>query len=187
MPLTVDIKWREQYASSALNRKLAGVVDPGIYWGFAVEPGGGLNVRVYEGADPDYPVSVAVVERDGYSMTVRLDTDETVAILSHGTWYVVLEGSYIVGQDTSAALKAVPAPAAHHVVLAKVVVPEGATEIAADMITADGRSEAHPAVWVAQMVTMVTSLTESLIDTRARLANLERWAQAAGFDPNTVY
>ncbi|ACI98552.1 hypothetical protein [Rhodospirillum centenum] len=187
MPLTVDIKWREQYASSALNRKLAGVLDPGIYWGFAVAPGGGLNVRVFEGADPDYPVSVAVVERDGYSMTVRLDTDETVPILAPGTWHIVLEGSYIVGQDTSAALKAVPSPAPHHVVLAKVVVPEGAAAITTGMISAVGRSEAHPALHVARMVTMVTSLTESLIDARARLTNLERWAQAAGFDPATMY
>lgn len=187
MPLIADVKWREQYSSSALNRKLAGVLDPGVFWGYVVAPGGGMHVAVSEGADPDYPVSVAVAERDGYSMTVRLDTTETVEVLSHGTWFIVLEVSYIVGQETAATLKAVATPADHHVVLAKVVVPEGAAEIDAGMISDDGRMEAHPAIHVAQMVTMVTDLTESLIDTRARLANLERWAQAGGYDPNTVY
>jgi hypothetical protein len=187
MPLIADIKWREQYASSALNRKLAGVVDPGIYWGFTLEPGGGLNVRVCEGADPDYPLSVAVAERDGYSVTVRLDTDETIPIAGPGTWHLVLEVSYIVGQDTSAMLKAVPSPAAHHVVLGRVVVPDGAAAITSGMITDIGRMEANPALNIARLVTMVTGLTESLIDTRARLTNLERWAQANSYNPETLY
>lgn len=187
MPLIADIKWREQYASSALNRKLAGVVDPGIYWGFVLAPGGGMNVRVYGGEEPDYPVSVAVAERDGYSVTVRLDTDEVVAIAGPGQWHLVLEVSYIVGQETSVALKAVPTPAAHHVVLGIVEVPEGAAAITAGMIADTGRMEAHPALNIAKLVAMVTSLTESLIDTRARLTNLERWAQANGYDPETLY
>jgi hypothetical protein len=187
MPLIVDVKWREQYASHALNRKLAGVTDPGIYWGFVLAPGGGLSVAVSEGADPDYPVSVAVVERDGYSLTVRLDTTETVAIASPGTWYVVLEASYIVGQDSAATLKAVASPADHHVVLGRVVVPEGATAVAADMIDEDGRMEAHPAILAARTATLITNLTTSLIDARQRVHNLERWAGPAGYDPATTY
>ena len=186
MALTADVQWREQYASHALNRKLAGVIESGIYWGFEVRPAGGLRVQVGLGDDPDYPVSVAVVERDGYSLTVRLDTQETLDVPADGAAYdVVLEGSYVLGQQTDARLKLVPAAAAHHVRLARVDVPAAAEAVTADMITFDTRDVANPALNIARLLTQITGLSTSLIDTRARLTALEAWAVTQGFDPDT--
>ena len=184
MALTADVQWREQYASHALNRKLAGVIEPGIYWGFDVRPAGGLQIEVGLGDDPDYPVSVAVVERDGYSLTVRLDTQEALDIPQAGQAYdVVLEASYVLGQQTDARLKVVPSAAAHHVRLARVDVPAAAEAVTADMITFDIRDVANPSLSAARILTQFTQLTTSLIDTRDRLTRLEAWAEGQGYTP----
>jgi hypothetical protein len=184
MALTADVQWREQYASHALNRKLAGVVQAGVYWGFEVTPAGGLQLEVGLGDDPDYPVSVAVVERDGYSLTCRMDTQELIDIPEAGrTYEIVLEASYVLGQQTDARLKAVPSAAEHHVVLARVDVPSGATAITADMITFDARDVANPALNAAKILTQFTQLTTSLIDVKDRLTNLEAWAETQGYTP----
>ena len=75
--LEQTVRWGEQYVSSALNRKVAGVLNPGIYHGFVVTPGVGLQVRVDNDPD-DYPYSVAVVERDVWSITVTMTDGGTV-------------------------------------------------------------------------------------------------------------
>ncbi|WP_165177965.1 hypothetical protein [Desulfovibrio sp. ZJ369] len=64
------VKFGEEYTSHALNRKLAGVLMPGVYWGFVVEPGGGMALRIRH--DEDRDGSVSVVERGGYSITCCL-------------------------------------------------------------------------------------------------------------------
>jgi len=184
MALTADVQWREQYASHALNRKMAGVVEAGVYWGFHVFPAGGLQVEVGLGSEPDYPVSVAVVERDGYSLTVRLDTQEVLAVPEAGRAYdLVLEASYVLGQQTEARLKLVTEAADHHVVLAHVDVPADATAVTEAMIATDRRDVANPALNAARILTQITQLTTSLIDARDRLNNLEAWAQTQGYTP----
>ena len=45
-PLSADMQYLETYTSSALNRKLKGVVRPGFYLGFSPVAGTGLNVVV---------------------------------------------------------------------------------------------------------------------------------------------
>jgi len=180
--LTADVQFREQYASHALNRKLAGVTEPGVYWGFEVAPAGGMAVSIGIGDDPDYPWSVAVVERDGFSLTCRMDTEEQLDVPEAGKGYdVVLEASYVLGQETEARLKLTPSAADHHVVLARLDVPADATAIADDMIDTNVRQVGHPAHMLMQLLTQITTLTEDLTDTRARLTALEAWAKENGF------
>lgn len=38
-----------------------------------------------------------------------------------------------------------------------------------------------------RLLTLLTSLTDSLMDARARLTNLEHWARGTGFNPHRVY
>ena len=64
--LRQSVRWGEEYVSRGLNAKFAGIIKPGVYRGFRLRPGGGMSVLVDH--DPDYPRSVAVVERDGYSL-----------------------------------------------------------------------------------------------------------------------
>lgn len=96
--LIPDISWREQYASAALNRKLFGVIPVGVYRGFVVTENGNGTVTV------NTTNSVAVVETDGYSLTVRGDgTPETLPV-PDGDWVLVLRGSYTIGGTTTAQL-----------------------------------------------------------------------------------
>ena len=120
--LIPDIQWREQYTSAALNRKFAGIIEPGIYEGFTVSSvsGGPLKFSI------DVDGGVAVVERDGYSITVRgSGSAEIVSALSTGTSYAVIEVFYDISQTTTATLKVVASPSSHHCVLAKFSVSNG--------------------------------------------------------------
>lgn len=186
MALIVDVQYREQYGSAALNRKLAGVLEPGIYHGFVLSPGGGLAVEVGAGEDPDTPVSTAVVERGEYSLTVRLDAPERLELPAPGTWFAVLEVTYSIGLDTQARLKLTTTPADHHVVLGCVVLPEGATAVTPEMITEKGRMEAGAALRELRILTHLTRLTTGQINTNTRLADLERWARANGYGAEAI-
>ena len=56
----VDVAYGESYTSAALNKKLAGILQTGVYWGFEVVPATGMNVKIYPGENPDYPKNVVV-------------------------------------------------------------------------------------------------------------------------------
>ena len=187
--LTPDIRWKEPYVSAGLNRKLAGVLPAGVYWGYEVAPAGGLLVRVWPGDDPDYPDSVAVADRDGYSVTVRQSGEDTVNMAGRegGTAYVVLEMAYAPNQETVAALLAVVEPAEHHVVLAKLAIPAGATAITADMLDFTPRTLGNPALLAMGYASSLMAVMTSNIDLNARLTNLEAWAMAKGYDASTLY
>lgn len=132
--LEQSVKWREQYVSAALNRKLAGVVLPGVYRGFRVEPGEGFReVRVTHGGEGS---SAAVVERGEYSITVRMTDEGVVEIPATGTWYICIEAYYqpnakgyqrIVCKSEGDVLE-------HHVILAKVVLRSAAVRVSAEDI-----------------------------------------------------
>ena len=132
--LEKTVRWGEQYVSSALNRKVAGVLNPGIYHGFVVTPGVGLQVRVDNDPD-DYPYSVAVVERDVWSITVTMTDGGTVDIPGPGTWYIAIEAYYSERQKGYQRIVARQTIEKHHVVLAKVTVEEGQASIAQDQIS----------------------------------------------------
>ena len=179
------VKYHEEYVSRALNTKFAGVLDPGVYKGFVVKPGGGLRVSIER--DEDYPFSVAVVERDGHSVTVKGADAGTVAVPVQGTHYVCLEAYYALGNPGYQQIVFRAVPEAHHVVLGKLSIPALATEITADMISEDGRMVGSPTLWHIHLAAKFTDTQVSLIDLSDRLSNLENWAKAEGYDPNELY
>ena len=67
----VKVRWKEPYASEALNRKFTGVITPGIYRGLVLAPSvSDLSVSV----EPDSVTGehIAVVETvEGFSLSVR--------------------------------------------------------------------------------------------------------------------
>ncbi len=187
--LTPDVRWKEPYVSAGLNRKFAGVLAPGVVWGFEVDAPGGMLVRVWPGDDPDYPESVALVDRDGYSLTVRQSGEDTVDLAGRagGTVFIVLEALYAPNQDTVTSLQAVTTPADHHVILAKVTIPAGATAITAGMIDFAARTNGNPATLAMSYATSLMTVMTSLTELKASLANLTAWAKAKGYDASTVY
>ncbi len=116
--LRQSVRWGEEYVSRALNMKMAGIVKPGVYHGFVLKPGGTMSVLVDHGSD--YPRSVAVVERNGYSLTVVMDDPGLVRIPATGTWFVCLEALYAPTQQGYQRIVVREQPEPHHVVLGKV-------------------------------------------------------------------
>ncbi|MGE9984902.1 hypothetical protein [Desulfovibrio sp. SGI.169] len=116
--LRQSVRWGEEYVSRALNMKMAGIVKPGVYHGFVLKPGGTMSVLVDHGSD--YPRSVAVVERNGYSLTVVMDDPGLVRIPATGTWFVCLEAFYAPTQQGYQRIVVREQPEPHHVVLGKV-------------------------------------------------------------------
>ncbi|MDX5979550.1 hypothetical protein [Vreelandella alkaliphila] len=112
--LQADIQWREQYVSHALNRKFTGIIPTGIYEGFVCKASGYRLTVGEAGAS-----NTAVVESNGYSITVRLTEPEVVEPTAAKP-YVVIDARYQMGMTTIARLIAVAEPASHHLVLCKV-------------------------------------------------------------------
>lgn len=137
--LRQNVKWGERYVSSGLNKKFAGIITPGVYHGFRVKPGGVMKVFIDH--DANYPRSVAVVERDGYSLNITMDDPGYVDIPAVGTWYIVIEAFYIETQPGYERVVAQETVEEHHVVLAKVTVADSTASITADMISEEDRVE----------------------------------------------
>ncbi len=142
MALVPDIREGEHYISAALNRKFFGPMPPGVYLGYVLSPGNGMELSVAPGPEG---VSVALVDFDGYSLTVSTKATE---ILDLGvsdqdrTLRIVIEALYVQGNtETTAELKAILAENVqdHHVVLGTVVIPANATQLTAEMIAGTGR------------------------------------------------
>lgn len=90
--LQQSVRYGEQYTSRALNQKFAGIIKPGIYRGFKLVPGDDSSIQVINGADGKS--SVAVFERDDYSLTVIMSDGGYVDIPVPGDWFVCLECRY---------------------------------------------------------------------------------------------
>ena len=179
------VKFGEEYTSHSLNRKLAGVLMPGVYWGFEVRPGGGMALCV--GHSEDREDSVAVVERGGYSLTVCMSGEVVLDNVAPGEWHVVIEALYELNQETWQRILLTTAPADHHVPLAVISIPAGATEITAEMIDASVRQEANPVALTAFLASHFAELTRVGLDNAIRLTNLENWAREQGYEPNKLY
>ena len=78
-------------------------------------------------------------------------------------------------------------PEAYHVVIAKVVVPVGATEITAAMISEDGRMTGSPIEWLIENAAKLVEVQTVNLTLQSRLGNLEQWAVQQGYKPSTVY
>lgn len=95
LPLMADMQYMEPYSSSALNRKMLGIILPGVFRGFDVKPGAGLNIVISSTADG---TGAACIEVGGYQITVQQTADVTVPITKGQTTIVALEANY--GQGT---------------------------------------------------------------------------------------
>jgi hypothetical protein len=138
-----NVKWKELYASESLNLKTSGILPAGVYHGFVVTPGNGMVLNV----DPnlsDHPYSVAIVNRDGYNITITSSETEnfTVPDGTSGTYYLCIEAQYILGGggDQDFVLLESAALQPYHVILATLVIPGGATTITSEMITTTNKT-----------------------------------------------
>lgn len=130
-----SVKFAERYVSSALNRKLAGVLKTGVYRGFAVKPGVPGYVLVTHGED--CANSVAVVERNGYNLTITMDDPGYVKIPATGTWYIVIEAFYVETEQGYQRVVARESIEDHHIVIAKVIAVDDGGELAIQISTAE--------------------------------------------------
>ncbi|HAT3959728.1 TPA: hypothetical protein I9Y37_001866 [Citrobacter freundii] len=91
LPLLADLQYLEPYSSGGLNRKMLGIILPGIFRGFDVTPGTGLNILISSKADG---TGAACIEVNGYQVTVTQVSDVTLAIPKGQTTIVLLEANY---------------------------------------------------------------------------------------------
>lgn len=137
MALKQEIQWREPYVSTSLNRKLSGVIPPGVYQGFVVTPAGGLVLHISPDTD-NHPISIAVIERGGYNFSVSsIATDSfSVSSIISGEVYLCLDAEYIYGGGgySNFVLLTFPEIQEYHIVIAKLDIPFGTVEITSDMI-----------------------------------------------------
>ena len=146
----VDTCYGESYTSASLNKKLAGVLPTGVYWGFEVAPASGMQVKVYPGPDPDYPKNVAVAERNGYSLTGTSEGELLVPVPAGFRGLLVLEMDYD-HQLTRSAIRLVETASEYHIVLAGLNVPAGVQAILPGHITYAPRQESSPTLLAAQV------------------------------------
>lgn len=178
--LRQSVRWGEEYVSRGLNAKFAGIIKPGVYRGFRLKPGGGMAVLVDH--EPDYPRSVAVVERDGYSLTVDMADPGMVSIPARGTWFVCIEAFYAPAQQGYQRIVVRDQAEPHHVVLGKVYadgIDGSAPVISEDMISSEGRAEANANVAsveaIEAVIAQVEARSNALIGAQAEtIANLVR-------------
>jgi hypothetical protein len=182
-----SVKFGERYTSEALNRKVSGVLSAGVYYGFNIAPGGGRFIQLEK--DEDFPgASVAVVERDGFSITVYAKDVELVEVPAMiGSVYVCIQAVYLPEQQGYQEIVFRTAPEDHHIVLGKLTLIEGFTEITAEMISEEGRTVGNPLLWLMDVSTKFVTASTEIMGLQYRMTNLENWAKASGFDPETVY
>lgn len=151
-PLSADVQYLETYTSSALNRKMKGIVLPGFYLGFAPVAGTGLNVLVTsKGATGAQ--GAASIDVNAHQITIQQIADLTLPVVVGKTTRIVLEANYKIGtvtdqvntlstvkasrvfsQDVSIALTA------NQLELCRVVVPAGTTQVTQAMIVTTYRT-----------------------------------------------
>ena len=150
-PLSADMQYLETYTSSALNRKLKGVVRPGFYLGFSPIAGTGLNVVVTSKGAEDGQGS-ASIDVNAHQITVQHLADLTLPVVAGKTTRIVLEANYKVGVVTEqvnrdSAVKAARvfaqdlsvALAPNQLELCRVLVPTGTTQVTQAMIVTNYR------------------------------------------------
>jgi len=150
-PLSADMQYLETYTSSALNRKLKGIVRSGFYLGFSPVAGSGLNVIVTsKGAEGGQ--GAASIDVNAHQITVQHLADLTLPVLAGKTTRIVLEANYkpgvktdqvditstveaarVFAQDISVALMP------NQLELCRVLVPTGTTQVTQAMIVTNYR------------------------------------------------
>jgi hypothetical protein len=156
----VKMKWREQYVSEGLNRKIAPTQPPGIYQGLKIVENTGLPRQIEIAPDADTNFHMAVYQSTtGYSLTYWDQAGTSIILnlididLSNQETIIGLEMDYTIGVDTTAVWMAFPVadwdalPAARRdeiIVLGTVQVP---SSMAANIVTADISYERTTWAW----------------------------------------
>lgn len=150
MPLVADIQYLEPFGSQSLNRKFSGVLGSGITQGFTPIAGGGLSVSILHDQNltgEAVPYGVALVEYNGYLISVRQQQTINLAVLAGQTTYLVVDAFYQHGVttdqiDAESAQKAADILALteaelldHHVIICTVTLDAEATEVLAENIS----------------------------------------------------
>ncbi|MCZ4061240.1 hypothetical protein O3W44_22175 [Pantoea sp. LMR881] len=164
--LVADVQYLEQFGSSALNRKAFGIFGAGVYRGYTVVPGTGLNVTVNpDGTKP----GVASVNVDNFQITVQLLNAQTVALAAGKTNFVILEAVYGQGVLT----KQVDSTATQEAALFRVVyaesdIPVNAIEIARITLAAGAKSVAASQIDITKRYQYLVAYepTDDIHDTR---------------------
>jgi len=150
LALLADIQYFEPYSASALNRKMRGVVLPGIYSGFTPRPGGGLNLLI---TSTDVGTGALSVDVGAYfQVNVQQIKDILIPLSAGRSYIIVCEGNYAYGTLTkqvstssnidAARIFAIPvtqALAQNQLELCRLTIPNGATAITQQMIDGSHR------------------------------------------------
>ncbi|HHA1396845.1 TPA: phage tail protein, partial [Enterobacter hormaechei subsp. xiangfangensis] len=150
LPLISDVQYREPYSSAGMNRKLRGIINEGFYTGFTPSPGDGLNLLISSGENGG-SASFDVGAR--YQLTVRQQSDITIAMTAGTAMRVVLEVRYVLGQETY------QVNSASSIQSTQIVLLDSATELS------DGQLE----ICTVTIPSGKTQLTSDMIDTSRRV------------------
>lgn len=172
--LIADLQWYEQYTSGALNRKAYGIFVPGVYRGFSVTPGDGLNVVISpESSGP----GVACINVNNYQITVQLLTAQSVALTAGKLNIVILEAFYEIGLKTKQVdVDSTQDAARFRVVNAESAIPPNAIEIARIPVYGGARSVSADQINTTQrkQYQIAFESTDDINDTReTRLLTVE--------------
>lgn len=101
----IALKFKERYASEGINKKLYGVISPGIYRGL-IPAVSGLEQTISLSPDPVWGDHIAIYnDKDGHSVTYSSDSGPISLDLSPKageTAVLAIKASYSVGSETSA-------------------------------------------------------------------------------------
>ncbi|MCQ6915218.1 gp53-like domain-containing protein [Escherichia coli] len=149
-PLIADMQYFELYSTEALNRKMKNIVLPGVYCGFEPVPGDGLFVRIT--SEKTEGRGAASVDVGKCQISVQQVSDVVVPVEAGVTTIIVLEANYEHGVKTSQVDSSSDISAARIIALVdegiasnqieicRVIVPDNAQAVTADMISTKYRA-----------------------------------------------
>ncbi|MDE9563951.1 hypothetical protein KKI93_07695 [Xenorhabdus bovienii] len=152
-PLLADIQYLEPYTSSALNRKLKGILRAGIYAGFQPKVGSGLSVIITSTSEKDGQ-GAASINVGKSQISIQQVKDVIVPIPASKTSIIALEANFEFGKVTNQVDSSSTLKAAHIVV---VDVSRGISDNQLELCRVNVPMDAK-------------AITESMIDTSHRLA-----------------
>ncbi len=149
-PLIADMQYFELYSTEALNRKMKNIVLPGVYCGFEPVPGDGLFVRIT--SEKTEGRGAASIDAGKCQISVQQVSDVLVPVEAGVTTIIVLEANYEHGVKTSQVDSSSDISAAriialvdeeiasNQIELCRVIVPDNAQAVTADMISTEYRA-----------------------------------------------
>lgn len=149
-PLIADMQYFELYSTEALNRKMKNIVLPGVYCGFEPVPGDGLFVRIT--SEKTEGRGAASIDVGKCQISVQQVSDVLVPVEAGVTTIIVLEANYEHGLKTSQVDSSSDISAAriialvdeeiasNQIELCRVIVPDNAQAVTADMISTEYRA-----------------------------------------------